>query len=106
VKSTTGPLRIGYAPTRFNSGRASRWDTKGYRETTKLLKTLVSKAAAKSIDIQIDIIEQVSHSDCLQRKSACHIVIDDLVTGSYHLNTLESLASESVCLTYMDHATH
>lgn len=103
--SRTGNLRIGYAPTRFNSGRTSRWDTKGYRETTKLLKTLVRKAAAKNIDIQIDIIEQVSHAECLQRKSACHIVIDDLVTGSYHLNTLESLACGSVCLTHMDRAT-
>ena len=105
TKLPAGPLRIGYAPTRFNSGRASRWNTKGYRETTKLLKTLVKKAAVKSIDIQIDIIEQVNHAECLQRKSACHIVIDDLVTGSYHLNTLESLASGSVCLTHMDRAT-
>jgi nucleotide-binding universal stress UspA family protein len=101
----TDPLRIGYAPTRFNSGRASRWDTKGYRETTKLLKDVVRKAAALNIDVRVDIIEQVSHAECLQRKSACHIVIDDLVTGSYHLNTLESLASGSVCLTHMDRAT-
>lgn len=98
-------LRIGYAPTRFNSGRMSRWDTKGYLETVKLLKTVVRKAAAGNIHIQVDIIEQVSHAECLQRKSACHIVIDDLVTGSYHLNTLESLACGSVCLTYMDRAT-
>lgn len=100
-----GTLRMCYAPTRFNSGRASRWDTKGYFETIRLLKTLVRKAAALNIDVRVDIIEQVSHAECLQRKSACHIVIDDLVTGSYHLNTLESLASGSVCLTYMDRAT-
>jgi len=100
-----GTLRIAYAPTRFNSGRASRWDTKGYRETTKLLNSVVRKAAARNIELQVDIIEQVSHAECLQRKSSCHIVIDDLVTGSYHLNTLESLASGSVCLTHMDRAT-
>lgn len=105
LESRAGPLRIGYAPTRFNSGRASRWDTKGYRETTKLLKSVVRKASARNVDVRIDIIEQVSHAECLQRKSACHIVIDDLVTGSYHLNTLESLASGSVCLTHMDRAT-
>jgi len=99
------PLRIGFAPTRFNSGRASRWDTKGYLETTKLLKSVVRKAAARNIAVVVDVIEQVSHAECLQRKSACHIVIDDLVTGSYHLNTLESLASGSVCLTHMDRAT-
>lgn len=101
----TGAVRIGYAPTRFNSGRVSRWDTKGYRETVKLLKRVVRKAAARNIDIQVELIEQVSHADCLRRKAACDIVIDDLVTGSYHLNTLESLASGSVCLTYMDRTT-
>ena len=100
-----GTLRIGYAPTRFNSGRASRWDTKGYLETVRLLKSIVRKAAARNIDIHVDLIEQVSHAECLRRKSACHIVIDDLVTGSYHLNTLESLACGSVCLTFMDRAT-
>ena len=98
-------LRIAYAPTRFNSGRASRWDTKGYLETVQLLKRVVSKAAARNVDIHVDIIENVSHAECLRRKSACHIVIDDLVTGSYHLNTLESLASGSICLTYMDRTT-
>lgn len=101
----TGNLRIGYAPTRFNSGRASRWDTKGYRETIKLLNSVKRKAAVRNINLEVDVIEQVSHAECLQRKSACHIVIDDLVTGSYHLNTLESLASGSVCLTHMDRAT-
>lgn len=105
MDSRSGPLRIGYAPTRFNSGRTARWDTKGYRETTKLLKSVVRKAAARNIDVHVDIIEQASHTECLQRKSACHIVIDDLVTGSYHLNTLESLAAGSVCLTHMDRAT-
>lgn len=98
-------LRIAYAPTRFNSGRASRWDTKGYLETVQLLKRVVRKAAARNIDIHVDVIEQVSHAECLRRKSSCHIVIDDLVTGSYHLNTLESLASGSICLTYMDRTT-
>jgi hypothetical protein len=98
-------LRIGFAPTRFTSGRAARWDTKGYRETVRLLARVRRKAATRKIDIDIDLIEQVSHAECLRRKAACHVVIDDLVTGSYHLNTLESLAAGSVCLTYMDRAT-
>lgn len=105
IDTRAGALRVGYAPTRFNSGRASRWDTKGYIETVRLLKSVLRKAAKRNVDIHLDLIEQVSHAECLQRKSACHIVIDDLVTGSYHLNTLESLACGSVCLTYMDRTT-
>ena len=105
IDTRAGALRVGYAPTRFNSGRASRWDTKGYIETVRLLKSVLRKAAERNVDIHLDLIEQVSHAECLQRKSACHIVIDDLVTGSYHLNTLESLASGSVCMTFMDRTT-
>lgn len=105
IQPRSGLLRIGYAPTRFNSGRASRWDTKGYLETVKMLKSLRRAAAARNVNVAVDVIEQVSHAECLCRKAACHIVIDDLVTGSYHLNTLESLASGSVCLTHMDRAT-
>jgi hypothetical protein len=100
-----GSLRVGYAPTRFNSGRSARWDTKGYRETMKMLQRVMRKAASRKIEIDVDCIEQASHRECLRRKAACHIVIDDLVTGSYHLNTLESLAAGSACLTYMDRAT-
>ena len=103
--SREGPLRLAYAPTRFNSGRSSRWDTKGYLETVRLLRSVVSKAAAQNIEIAVDLIEQVSHAECLRRKLACHIVVDDLVTGSYHLNTLESLACGSVCFTHMDRST-
>jgi hypothetical protein len=100
-----GSSRVGYAPTRFNSGRAERWDTKGYRETMKMLQSVSRKAASRNIEIEVDCIEQASHAECLRRKAACHVVIDDLVTGSYHLNTLESLAAGSACLTYMDRAT-
>lgn len=100
-----GAIRIGYAPSRFNSGRSSRWDTKGYPETVKLLKRFSRKASAKGASIEIDIIEQVPHSECLARKAKCHIVLDDLVTGSYHLNTLESLAQGAACITYMDRRT-
>lgn len=100
-----GALRIAYAPTRFNSARSDRWDTKAYPETVKLLRKVVRDARRRGIDVELDIIEFASHAECLARKARCHVVIDDLATGSYHLNTLESLAAGSVCLTYMDHAT-
>lgn len=102
---TDGPLRIGYAPTRFNSGRDARWDTKGYRETRALLKQLQRAAAREGLEIEVDIIELVPHAECLQRKARCHLFIDELVSGSYHLNTLEALAQGSVCLSFLDGRT-
>lgn len=100
-----GRLRIGYAPSRFNSARSSRWDTKAYPETMKVLRRVQKTMAEKGRPIQIDVIEQVSHEVCLRRKAACQIIVDDLATGSYHLNTLESLAQGAVCLTYLDRRT-
>lgn len=103
--ATVDAVRIGYAPSRFNSARASRWDTKGYPETIKVLKALARAARARGVRVEIDVIEQVSHHECMARKARCHVVIDDLATGSYHLNTLESLAQGSACLTFMDRRT-
>lgn len=100
-----GPLRIGYAPTRFDSGRDARWDTKGYRETLSLLKRLRRQAAREGLAVEVDVIELVPHAECLRRKARCHLFIDELVTGSYHLNTLEALAQGSVCLTWLDART-
>lgn len=105
LASRDQPVRIGYAPSRFNSARTSRWDTKGYPETLKVLRAVEKYTRKKGTRVEIDVIEQVSHQKCMERKARCHIVVDDLATGSYHLNTLESLAQSSACLTFMDRRT-
>jgi len=105
VRKIDGPLRIGFAPSRFLSGRAARWDTKGYPETVKMLRLLVHEARRQGIFIELDLIEMVCHSECLKRKMKCDIFIDELVTGSYHLNTLEALSAGVACLTFLDRRT-
>jgi hypothetical protein len=95
-------LRISYAPSNFRSARDFRWDTKGYPETIKMLKRFKKKALSKGLKVEIDIIEQVSHDECLRRKALSDIAIDDLVTGSYHMSTLESLMAGSAVLSYLD----
>jgi nucleotide-binding universal stress UspA family protein len=95
-------LRIGYAPSRFNPGRSARWDTKGYPETCKMLRRLQASARRAGVALEVDLIERVSHAESLRRKADCDVFIDDLVTGSYHLNTLESLVLGVACMTYLD----
>ncbi len=95
-------VRIGYAPSRFNPGRAARWDTKGYPETCKMLRRLQASARRAGVSLEVDVIEQVTHAESLRRKADCDVFIDDLVTGSYHLNTLESLVLGVACVTYLD----
>lgn len=96
------PLRIGYAPSNFRSGRISRWDTKGYPETSRVLQRIVSTLRREGLAVELDMITQVPHAECLARKAVCDVFLDDLVTGSYHLNTLESLAQGSATLCHLD----
>lgn len=98
----TGPVRIGYAPSNFTSAHRARWDTKGYPEVKRLLRQVRRAARAAGLNIEIDVIELVSHAECLARKAACEIMIDDVVTGSYHLNTLESLLMGQAVVGYLD----
>jgi hypothetical protein len=98
-------LRVGYAPSRFNSAHSARWDTKGYPETVAMLRRLQRLARRRGLPLEVDLIEQVSHAECLRRKALCDLFVDDLVTGSYHLNTLEALAMGVPCATYLDDRT-
>ncbi len=96
------PVRVGYAPSRFNSAHTSRWDTKGYPETLAVLRRLKKLAARRGLAVELDVIEHASHAECLRRKALCDLFVDDLATGSYHLNTLEALAMGVPCATFLD----
>lgn len=98
-------LRISYAPSLFRSARAERWDTKGYPETIAMLQQVSRQALHDRRRVIVDVIEQVPHRECLQRKALAHVAIDELVTGSYHTSTLESLAAGSATLCYLDDRT-
>ncbi|MCW0232840.1 MAG: hypothetical protein OJJ21_04505 [Ferrovibrio sp.] len=99
----SGALTIGYAPSNYRNARSSRWDTKGYRETDKLIRHACGELKRAGQDVIYDLIVETPHEACMVRKSRCDIFIDDLVTGSYHLNTLESLALGCATLTFIDH---
>jgi len=96
------PVRIGYSPSNFRRARECRWDTKGYIETRSILNKFVKKAKKKGLSVDLDIMEGVPFDECLRRKSSCDIVIDDLVTGSYHMSSLEGLASGALVLAFVD----
>lgn len=99
----SGAITIGYAPSNYRNARSSRWDTKGYRETDKLIRRACNQLKRAGHEVVYDLIVETPHQLCMERKSKCDIFIDDLVTGSYHLNTLESLAFGCATLTFIDH---
>ena len=75
----------------------SRWNTKGTPEISRILKTL-----SRKISFDYEIIAHTPFLECMQKKADADIIIDDLVTGSYHLNALEGLALGKATLSYVD----
>lgn len=69
------------------------WHSKGYYTTMRVLEMLVSR---KGIRLNAIRDRQLPHSEALAMKRRSHIVIDECVTGSYHRNSLEGLASGCV----------
>lgn len=88
---------VAWSPTVRDSAWTSRWATKGYPETLSLLRRL-----PEEVPCTVDVIENVPRDECLRRKAAAHIVVDELVTGSYHLSGLEGLALGKPVLAWLD----
>lgn len=82
------PLKVIYSPSRI---RLPGWDNKGYDETFPVLQKLVDDSI-----IAAEIIYDRPHEECLRKRQLGHIAIDEIITGSYHLCSLEAL-SQGLC---------
>jgi hypothetical protein len=71
------------------------WDNKGYAETLAALKQVRSPH-------QYNEVFGVPHLECLTRKQTADIAVDEVITGSYHLGTLEALSHGQVALCNLD----
>jgi hypothetical protein len=96
------PTRRGYRPSARVVYSPSRiglrgWDDKGYDQTAPVLHKLVSAGI-----LSADIIMDVPHRECLARKQTGDIGIDEIVTGSYHLCSLETLAQGLITIAGLD----
>lgn len=87
-------MRVGFSPSRV---RLKGWDNKGYDETMPVLQKLVNEGK-----ITGDVIFNVPHQECLNRRSYCDIAIDEIVTGSYHLCSLEALSQGCLTIAGLD----
>ena len=88
---------IAWSPTSRELAYASRWETKGYPETLHLLQHI-----SRKVPCTIDVIENAPRDDCLRRRADASLVVDELVTGSYHLSGLEGLAQGKPVLGWLD----
>jgi hypothetical protein len=69
------------------------WHSKGFDSTMRILERLSKQTGIK---IESTFQGQVNHARSLEMKRHAHIVIDECVTGSYHRNSLEGLATGCV----------
>ncbi len=76
----------------------TRWETKGARETETLLRQVV-KTCGKG---RIIVRRNIPHDQCLGEKQVSDIAIDEMVTGSFHLTSLEALAQGLSTFAYLD----
>ena len=98
IKTDNDKPTIFYSYTFNNEGFSSRWDTKGYPEVSLLLEQFKDLANIKKIT-------NAPFFECLKLKRESDIVIDDIITGSYHLTSLEALSQGKPTLAYLDNRT-
>ncbi|MBU1003360.1 MAG: glycosyltransferase family 1 protein [Proteobacteria bacterium] len=73
------PLRIAHSPT--------RWDLKNTDDLLGVMRALSADGHA----LELDLIDDAPHGDCLERKRRSHIAFDHM-QGYYGMSSLESLA--------------
>ena len=88
---------ISFGPTTETAAGLDRWNTKGSPETIKILQKINNNS-----NYHIDVFRNVPHKESLKRKARSDIVIDEMVTGSYHLSGLEALALGKPTFGYID----
>jgi hypothetical protein len=94
---SASPPIVFFSPTAACSFKDARWDTKGKPEVLRMLESLARRGS-----IRIDLVEGLPFAEAMRRKRLSDIVIDDVVTGSFHLTSLESLAQGKPTLAYLD----
>ena len=93
LSSDERSFRIGYSPSVRIPQEGRKPDpgwyrSKGFAETLKVLE----KLEEEHDDIELCLIEGVRYDAAMRLKATCDVLIDEVVTGSYHRCTLEGLA--------------
>lgn len=91
-------LIISYSPSRHVFGC---WQDKGVEKHIFMMKRVIQHFRGK-INIKFDVIEDVSWDECMYRKKVSDIVLDECITPSYHLSSLEGLACGKPTICWLD----
>jgi len=78
------PLKIAHSPTRQD-----------LKNTVEIMAT-VGKMKNHGLEVELELIENTQHSECLRRKRRCHLLFDHL-QGYFGVSSLEGL-SQGLCV--------
>lgn len=85
-------IRICFSP---SNTKLKGWNNKGYKEVMRAIRDLRG-------EFEFILIENTPHEECLRIKQTCHICIDEVMTGSYHMSSLEAMAQGLVVINNID----
>ena len=86
-----GRVLIGQSPTRK--------DLKNTDDLLQVVQRLNQQSAQR--EVEVDIIENTTHKECLERKNACHIIFDHM-QGYFGVSSLESLSQGKPVIAGLD----
>lgn len=89
-----------FSPTKKNSAWADRWNTKGAPETIQMMKGLSQHTGCTT-----KVVSGKPLTEVLHEKQRSYIVLDDMVTGSYHISALEGVSMAKPTICYLDERT-
>lgn len=79
------------------------WGNKGSTATKRILKKIEQEYGSR---VAVRILNNRPYTECMAEKRTAQICIDECVTGSYHLQSLEGAAVGAVTLNNIDETTH
>ena len=106
TKTSRARPRVFFAPSRLEPAWSvvpgqTRWDTKGAPETEQVLISVIDKCDLGDLSVR----HNIPHTDCLKERQQSDIVVDEMITGSFHLSSLEALAQGLPTFAYLDPRT-
>ncbi len=88
---------VSYAPSSYNG---KGWSSKGYEVIAPVLKRLKTERK-----IYLQLITEQPHSVTMNLKAGADLGVDEIVTGSYHMSSLEYLGLGIACFANLDDLT-
>ncbi|MFG0330922.1 MAG: glycosyltransferase [Phycisphaerales bacterium] len=84
-------FRIVFSPTSDTSASVDRWSSKGRDETVDILESIRHRFGEVGREIVVDLLVDAPFEESIRRRRFADVVIDEVVTGNFHLSSLESM---------------